>query len=587
MPQVPVYGGQQLRDAPLEGGFARAPAGDNGAGAVARGLDQVDQFASKLADQENTDGALRTEAQIKTDFVKFEADLRTKAQGKDAVGYADAVKQWWDDAGKTYGGQLNGAQQRMIGRSLLVAKGQAFQGAVRYETQERDRSELEAFKGAQLAEIQRAGAAGTPEAAAAASELLRQRNAEWAAKKGLPPEQVQQLNMHDTTAVHVNMISRLQQSDPKAAQEYFNANKGEIDGTRHDEIMGALNKVSAAADGDAFAGDVWGRLGPKGYNQPIDLVAMEAEARKQFANDPARMQHALAAIKERAGSFNATEKEFNASNVNKVMERYAKESLTVAQVTHMPEFLALPGQEQAQIRDRIDNHINALVARGAAAEQRADAAESRAQRKLTRDGYSEFLKLSDPAVLSTMSEAQIQAKLPVLGNELTGHLLTQFRSTKNDPTKHEQWKMDTEDFNHVADQMGLKPFEKKTDEEKANLGELKYRVEQVIGVAEKAKGKALTREEKAELMTTEMARRVKTGGVFGFFASDKPVIGLSKDEIASVNVPPADRSQILEAMSKQYAKSGDKRFAPTEDNIRMIYLRGKSRSADFFPKPNE
>jgi hypothetical protein len=584
MPTVPQYGGPQLDNTPLRGGYQQTPSGDGGAHALARGLGQAGDAALQVADQNNRDVALRTESQVKEDWIKFEADLRTKSQGRDAVGYTDKVKSWWDGAGETYGKDLTPAQKQIIGRSLTSARVQALAGATDYEGRERDRSELEAFKSSQLSEIQRAAASGDPAVAAVSSQFLRDRNAKWAATKGLDAEQLKQLNLRDTTALHVNMLQGLQQSDPKAALEYFNANKAEIDGTRHAEIAHVLGKVAAGADGEAAADEIWGRLGPKGYNQPIDLMAMEADARKRFANDKPRLDAALQQLKERKAAFNSSEAEANAGNVNTVMARYASGPISLAQLERLPEFQALPGKDQATIRDRVDAHINTIVSRAAAQEGRADAAESRAQRALERKGYAEFLRLSDPAVLSTMSEAQVQAQLPVLGNALTAHLAEKFRSTRGGGAKEAEAKMDTEDFNHLADQFGLKPYEKKSDDEKANLGELKYRVEQVIYQAQQTKGKSLTRDEKNEVMRQEMARTVKVSSWWGMSSDDKPVIALKKEELDSVVVPKTDRAQIVEALkAKAEQNPNDKRFAPTEENVRTWYLRSRSRAGNLFP----
>jgi len=133
----------------------------------------------------------------------------------------------------------------------------------------------------------------------------------------------------------------------------------------------------------------------------------------------------------------------------------------------------------------------------------------------------------------------------------------------------------------VADQLGLKPFAKDNSEDhKRMLGTLQYRVEQLIDQAQSAKKgplgrqEKMDRQEKMELMRQEMARTVVVDG--GWFSSDKqvPVILLDKKRAASVKVPAAEREQIVQALKAMNAQQpNNPAYAPTEDNIRALYLR--------------
>ena len=580
MPQVPIIQGPSQRENALQGGMLDTPDVSSGLRSLAGGLNAAAGAAEKVVQRQDTDLALSTDARVKTEFLAFDADLRKQSQGSSATGYAAKVDAWWQDKAKALSENLTVNQKAMIAPSLRTAQVHAIHSAKSHENAELERSEMDSFNAAQLAEVQRAAASGDPAVAATSSSLLRARNAQMAQQKGWTPEVLAVANTKATTALHVNMIQDIQQKDPVAALTYFNANKAEIDGTRHAEITHSLDGLAAGAEGAQFADQVWKEMGPKGYNQPVDRAAMEAKAREKYANDLPRQRAAVAAIKEQAAAFNASETEANAGNVNAVMAVYAKGGMSVQQLQRLPAFQALPGKEQAQITDRVDNHINTLVSRGAASEQRADAAESRAQRKLERNGTAEYLRLSDPAVLATMTDAQVQAQLPVLGNDLTKHLAEKKRSVSKAGGEAEA-KMDQEDFNHIADGMGLKPYAKKSDDEKAVLGDMKYRVEQLIYQAQTAKKAPLTRAEKTELMTQEMARKVTVSGWFS--DTEKPVLQLTKDDIADVVVPKADRAQIADALKQQYARTQNPMFAPTDANMRRFYLLNKSRAAALLP----
>lgn len=580
MPQVPIVQGRSVQDAPLQGGYQQAADVGAPTRALAKGLGEASDAVDKIVERNNNDVAWRTEAQVKTDFAKFDADLRKQSQGRGAAGYADKVNQWWTDRAKETGGTLNRAQRDLISRSLLAAQTQAYQGALNHQNAELDKSEADAFNASQLAEIQRAAASGDPAVAATSSQLLRERNAQRATAKGWTPEVLAEMNTKATTALHVNMIQDLQQKDPQAALTYFNANKGEIDGTRHAEIQHGLTVAAAGSDGIKAADDIWTKLGPKADGQPVELDKMEAAAREKYGNDKPRLEATMAQIKERAAAQNASEKERAAANTNTVMLAYQK-GAGLAKLMTMPEFTALPGSEQVKIRQHIEDRAYASTLRANANDARSDAAEAREQRRLQRQGFAGYLAYSDPAVLSTMSEAQVQALLPSLGNELTNHLMEKKRALVKSPLGEAEARIDKQDFDHVADQMGLKPFAKKTDEEKANLGELQYRVEQMIYGAQQAKGKALTRDEKNELMRQEMARTVKVSGWFS--NTDTPVIQLSKDDIKNVIVPDTDRTQITAAMQAMYQRTKSPQYAPTDANLRRFYLLSKSRAAKLLP----
>lgn len=586
MPQVPIIQGPSIKEAPQQGGYLDTPDVSSGLKSLAGGLGAASNVAEKVVQRQDNDIALSTDAQVKTEFMQFDADLRKQSQGQKANGYADKVNAWWADKAKVLGENLTQNQKSLINKSLVTAQVQSRQAALNYQNSELERSEADSFNAAQIAEIQRGSSSGDPGVAASSADLLKSRNAAMAFQKGWTPEVLEQANMKATTALHSNFILGMQQKDPTAALAYFNANKGEIDGTRHAEIEHSLTTAAAGVDGMTTGDAIWKDLGPKADGQPVELDKMEAAAREKYPNDPTRLKATIENIKERAVAQNAAERERTAGNVNSVMLAYSK-GMSAGQLMTMPAFTSLPGSEQEKIQNHIQDRNYAMLLRGNAADAREDASEARAQRKLARDNFSGYLAYGNPQTLANMSETEVQALLPVLGNELTSHLLDKKRAMTKSPLGESEAKMDNDDFNHAAETMGLKPFEKKTDDEKAALGEVKYRVEQLIYSAQQSKKAPLTRAEKTELMTQELARTVKVDG--GWFSSntDKPVMSLTKDDVKDVIIPDADRKQVTAAMQQQYASTKDPRFAPTDSNLRYWYLRNRSRSADLVAPPSK
>ena len=571
MATVPVSQGPRLRAAPLQGGYQAAPdrTADN---ALATGLQQAAKGFEVYQERTDQDTAFATEAKIKGEWLDYEAKLRDARKGRDAASYDEEVNQWWKDAAGKYGADLTPGAQRLISRSLTASQLQAVAGAKAYKEQQLNASADASYKSAQAVTINEAATIGSEQAAVKALADMNQKRADRAALMGWTPEQVKADALAWSTQLHGVMIQKLMRADPAAAQTYFDKYKGEIGAETQAALENNLQQTSAALDGNKAAEGIWSSMGPKQDGQPVELDKMEAAAREQFKGDPVRQKNAIAEIQQRAAAFNAGERERTAGKVNTVMSAYSK-GASLAQLQTMPEFMALPGKDQAQIQEHIRDRNRMLWAQGIEDQERL-------QRQLERKAFPAFLQYSDPAVLASMTRAQVAALQPSLGNQLTEHLAQKWDALQKPQAKLEA-KMDTEDFNHVADQLGLDPYRANTEDKKRQLGELKYRVEQIINTAQVAKKSPLTRDEKNALMREEMSRTVT---VSGFFSNDTvPVIQLTPKQVQDVKITDAERAQVADAMRIMYAETRDPQYAPSEENLRRQYLRGKSRAADFIP----
>ncbi|MFA7322041.1 MAG: hypothetical protein WC000_11310, partial [Dokdonella sp.] len=359
--------------------------------------------------------------------------------------------------------------------------------------------------------------------------------------------------------------------------KYFKDNKDQIAGTSYDEIGKLVDTASAANDGEQAAGAVWESQGPKGYNDPVLLDKMEAEVRKQYPNDAARAKAGIAALRERVAAHNSTQAEVKAGAINSVMDVYSK-TRSLAAVQKSPEWQALGGADRMKVEDYITGSQNAALSRANAMLNRDVLTEQRNQQRLRQQGFGAYLAYSNPDTLNGMSESQIQSLLPELGSDLTGHLMEKKRGLT--PKTLAEAKIDNDDFNSAAARMGLKPFSR-DDHDKEAVGEVKSRVERVLDMEQRQKGKPLTREEKNAVVSREIARTVT---VEGFWSNtDKPAISLTAQDLARIKVPSADRSQIAQAMAKAYQSNPRPDLEPTETNIRRWYARSKSPAAALIP----
>lgn len=575
--RVPTYDGNQVRTAPLQPVQQRAPDVSSGLAAAGRGLAQVADAADAMAERDAQTAAFNAQARMMQDFNAWNVEARKNMQGANAKGYTANVEQWWKDAADKYGGELNPMAQRLASRALTQARVSALESAGNYENQQLDIGERSALQASTVALQGQAIAAGVGKAGPVLDTAAAQLRA-WGSKKGVDMEpEVLKL----TTGAHVTLINQLMQRDPKQAEAYFNTNKAQIDPAQWDNIGGKLNQVSAANDGEAKASELWqAAMGGKDYRQPVDLFALEKQMREAYPEDQMRQKAGIQALRDMTAAWNKSQAETNSGFVNRVYAMLDG-GTPLSRVARSDAWASLPEQEQHRIRLQLEQE-------GAARESRLAAAEARQQRMLLLNNGAAFLRYSDPEVLARMSRTEVEATRSVFGLEGTQHLLAKFDALQK-PNAIAEARMDNEDFNHVADSLGLKPFaQNKSEEEKRQLGELKFRTEQLISQAQQAKKQALTRDEKMELMRSEMARTVTVDP--GWFSPNKavPVIQLAPDQAQRVVVPQADKEQIAAALKQMAARDpNNPAYAPTEENMRRWYLARQSRAAGLIAEPKK
>lgn len=570
MPRVPTLDSPQVRDAGVAPAFVDAPNTGRQAQQAGAALERAGQVVDQLIQRQDQDVAWRTQAAINDAWVKFDADSRQNSQGQSAAGYATKVQDWWKEAAATYGKDLNPSARALISKNLAIAQTQAYGNALQFENRELERSRDEALDGVLSAEVSR-GSAGGASAAAASAAIIDKTLTKYAADTGKPAEWLAQQKLQRTTALHANVISQLMQSDPAAAKTYFESNKGQIDGARYDEIGSRINQVSAATEGDAAAAKVWNELGPKTDLSPVELDKMEQAAREAFPNDPTRRDAALSGIRARAQAFEHSERQRAAGNTNSVFGML-DQGVPLSRVIATPQWNALPERDQRQIRLSIESEQATRASRAASESQRALAEAQRQERSLMLKNGDAYLRASDPAFLVTQTREAVAASRQYFGMEGAEHLLAKWDALQK-PGAVAEAKLDTQQFNAYAQQMGLHPNETgKTEKEKDLLIQVQNRIETLIAQEQKARGKALTREEKDKLIQTEMAKQVMVDG--GWFGSNKsvPVLQLTGDQVKKVIIPPADRKALAEKLQKRYQATQDPAYAPTEENLRAWYL---------------
>jgi hypothetical protein len=241
---------------------------------------------------------------------------------------------------------------------------------------------------------------------------------------------------------------------------------------------------------------------------------MEAELRKALKGNEPALDSAIRRLRDRANAFKDSRRERD-EGTEAAVNRAIMGGASAAQVARMPEFNLLSPETGRKIIEHMDNRAAAVASRSASYSARADAEESRAQRRLTREGTDAALRLSDPEVIASMSRDQIVNLLPTLGAEHTSRLVAKKDAFEKSPEKLVAATIDKQLFDSIALEVGLHPNElKKSEDEKDQLVRLQDHIETVIDQEQRVKGKALSREEKATVMRRELDKKALVDGWF-------------------------------------------------------------------------
>lgn len=386
-----------------------------------------------------------------------------------------------------------------------------------------------------------------------------------AKRLGMGPEEAQAAIDAARTQIHAGVVHRLiAEGKDRQASAYFQGVKNQIvTGEARAQLEAQLDTASTQGEGLRTAETLWQQLGPKGEQDPINLDKMETAAREKYADDPKALQATISFLRERKAGVDSGRKEREEATSGAVWIAASK-GASLAQITRMPEFLALPGRAQASVSDYIVNRGERQEARALAAEQRAYTAGQRQQSVKEQKGWARYWELSSPTTLDATSENALQGMRGELGDDHVNRLLTQKRSlTKSEETVRDAT-IDDDLFKVTAAASGLDAYSPKTDGEKAELGQLKNSVETAIDAEQRRLGKVLTREQKQAIMHNLTDQKVMLNR-WGFDPEKIAAMVTNPSDRAAAyvpiaKVPPAALTQYL-----NYARSLSPGLAKTSD----------------------
>lgn len=588
MPKIPTYDELAVSPRGLPGARQEAPAsslfgsGDNvaqlGKGLQHAGADLA-QVAVSIQERANVDQIFKVETAFKDDLIKFETEQKSK-RGAAATadgGVTQQTQNWFGEAVRKHSEALtNDAQRRVFGQTAEKLRLQSLDVLSRHEANEARASLSDSTNATIVGSINRAaGNANDWTIMEAERDEIRKRVAVLAQINGYSPEVQQALTGEKLTMLHKNVIQQLVVSNPASAKVYFDKYASEIDGAQRAEIGQFASKAAAVAVGDGTADAIWKAQGPKSRTDPVKLDTMETALREQLKGNDDAIHKGIQGLRERAVAYRDQRKE-EGNALEAGVNGLILQGASSQQVRRSAQFAQLSAQDPETAR-RIDTYLDnrdyTRVARAAANEQRADAAESRAERRRHRDALDTTLRLSDPDRLMALSRDEVVNLLPKIGAQSTALLLNKWDSFEKHPAKLIEARIDAQDFATIALQAGMRPNQPHMPEaEKDRLVRLQQRVETVIDAEQRARGnKPLLREEKQQIMQREIDNAVMVSALWN--DTKRPFATLTAEEqknayvtvggkqIKLIDIPPTFRLRAVEERRKQGLPTSEQQLA--------------------------
>jgi hypothetical protein len=366
MARIPIYDGPQVQQAALQPVYQRTPDVSSGTQALARAVGQVGEAFEAKANRDAEAEANKVDTDITARWIEWDTAAKRdpNMRGQNIDQYEAGARKFWADAEKEVGAASPMAQRRL--RDAVARKQNAALGsALGYVTTEKERFADDAAEASVQSTIEFGIDTGSPAGAAAE---VRKITAQQAARKGWTSEQAQAEMQRRLGTLHLAYVTRLAESNPEAATQYYEANKGEIPGT----VQGRVEQDLKGERDNQFA---------------------KAEAVRIYALPSDERAAALASIKD-PDRLAKTRTEFaNMVAIEKVaqQEREAKASddawQLVGQGQRVPErtLRSMNGRERVQLQDYLKQRAEHAATKGNAPVKTDPASHAALWEMATRD----------------------------------------------------------------------------------------------------------------------------------------------------------------------------------------------------------
>lgn len=601
MPRVPSYDQFQVDQSAVGTVPIRAPqmpdvAGDT-AQRVSQGLAGLSRATGDIANETAARANAARVDDATTQLVKMRTDLQVQAlnlRGKDALerpdnkSLADEYTEKLDEHARDLAQSLgNDMQRQAFARQATALRGQ-FYGALsshmmQQQNEYQDQTEKAKIETAQnQAGLLWGDAVIRQQSQRVITDTVNAR----ADRSGWSPEMRDDAMRDAMSPMHASIINgMIKAGNASDAKKYYDENSANMTLQARSAILPAVTGAEQSQLADNTVTTAWQKFAPLTMNDPVRLYDMEQQIRDDLKDKPDALKMAISGLRERAQAFNAQQSELNAKAVNSVFG-LIDSGMTMAQVRRSDAWLALPEEKRHDISKAIENEAYTRTLRAEAEDRRGAARLAMEDRLLLRNNADSYLADSDPATLANATRDQVAALRTKYGLEATEHLLSKWDSLHRPDNKIDltEARMDDDSFKRIGADFGYNTYAPKSQNDKEQLGTLKYRIERVLAAEQQQAGRKLTEGDKEAVMRREFSDAAKVTVDGRLWGSDQvPVIQLDAGKASRVAIPQADRDRIAQKMSARYQSTQDPRFAPTEENLRYWYLMSKSPTAATIP----
>jgi hypothetical protein len=598
MPRVPTYDNLQTQVAPQPNVAVQAPQGPQ-AGAIA--AEQQGQMGRSLSQFGGEIGRIAIQEQDKADQVRVsdamnkimaaklkltydptegyvqkrgQAALDPDAEGNslDTV-YDGKLKSVIDSVSQSLG---NDRQRAIFSQQANQVSQQFNAGISSHVGKEYADHAVSVQQGTtKLAQDQMGIAWGDIDAVNQSRDAIKAATAEEGKLRGWSAATVEATTREQLSKGHEAVVlGALQAGKTEYATTYLKQMDAELTDTARLRLTAHAKEVDTAVRGDQAADEAWAKFAPEDANAPVRIYDMEQSIREQYKGDPKLQKTALESLKTRAATFNAQQSELNAGATNKIYGM-VDSGMPLSKVRATPAWMALPEAKRHDIIKGLESEAATRASRGASDAQRSLANMQRQDRLAVLNNAGDYLHDSDPDVLASATREQVASLRTKYGFEGTQQLLAKWDTLQNKDARLTA-KLDDSTFKAVVkDTLDIDPYARGlSSESKAMLGNLKNRVDVMLQSRAQELRRPLTTEEKTDLFKSEAAKTVTVDG--WIWNNDKTAMTLTPKEAAKVVIPPERKAKLVADMQAAYAKTGDPDFAPTQENLARIYLKGVS-----------
>lgn len=587
MPRIPIYTQETVQVAPIPASRMSVPtptAPMPNAG-LQKGLSDLAAVALKAQDDANT---LRAEEAFNAlreqqnqlgygDGKEEGGAFNVKGgnvfnRGQDAPSYKDEYMTKFDErAQKIFDGLANDSQKSKFFQIANRARVE-FDGALsRHEAQQGEVYREGIYKG--VLDVEREHIAQNfrdPDSVAQSIERVKANTKMFSMSTGLAADQQEMAVKEAVSGMHMMVMSRMLQgdatkgiqADPMGAKEYY---KEQVKAGNIAESTEAAQKMRGLIESGerevraiSSVDNLWGSMGPKGDTGAVNLDRMAAQLRKEYGTDTDGLKVAMAELKERASQFDYSVRQRESATSGAIFKQLL-DGKSVSEIRQSPAFRGLDGAKQLSVLTTIENY-----------NKRDGDGED-------MDKFATYWTISsNPAKLQSMSDAEIFAMTPKIGGKLVKQLLGEKTKLGVSEDKVIDATVDNDMFQAIARLGGINTSAKKGSNDANLLGDLKYRVEKIIDMEQRANNnKPLTRERKEMIVKQQLVEvPVRYVGTGMFNSGDKYVENKRLFEVQTpenIVIPDADRDTVIKKLQANGTKN------PTEAEIRDGYIRLKAR----------